>query len=88
MLIKYLSIQHQPAGCDAIIQAGAPTIGQSFVQIPGAAITNAGAGLQSFDTFCGQFLSNLVVGANAGATANSAVIGKSYFAIKNYYRFY
>jgi len=73
-----ITAQHQPAGCDAIIQAGAPTIGQSFVQIPGAAITNAGAGLQSFDTFCGQFLSDLVVGANAGATANSAVIANSF----------
>jgi len=73
-----ITAQHGPANCDVAIQAGAYTAGQSFIQIPGAVITNAGAGLQSFDTFCGQFLSNLVVGANAGATANSAVIANSF----------
>merc|ERR1711997_385165 len=44
-----ITAQHQPAGCDAIIQAGAPTIGQSFVQIPGAAITNSGVIANSFE---------------------------------------
>merc|ERR1711936_949794 len=73
------SAQHTPAACDAAINTGAVTAGQSFIQLPGATITNAMAGLQSVDTFCGSFLSNFPTNpANAGPTANSAVIANSF----------
>ena len=67
-------MQHTIAQCSA----AAGTAGMSYVQIPGASISN----LPSLDTFCGSKLSNNVdiiaatgMAAN-GADTSSAVIGR------------
>jgi len=58
--------QHTIAQCSA-----APgTAGMSYVQIPGASISN----LPSLDTFCGSKLTNFVDLATTGATQSGAVI--------------
>jgi len=63
--------QHQIAGCASITAAiGTLTAGESFVQIPGAVITNS----PSLDTFCGSQLSSHVSTAGTGAAVSSAVI--------------
>ena len=60
-------MQHTIAQCSA----AAGTAGMSYVQIPGASISN----MASLDTFCGsKFTNNVDVGGANGAAANGAEV--------------
>jgi len=64
--------QHGVAGCAGANAAIDATViaGMSYVQIPGASISNG----FSIDTFCGSRLTNFVAGGGTGAIQSAAVI--------------